>query len=159
MGAFFLPSMRDVWADTLAKNLTSCVMTAAAVVPSMQARGSGAIINVSSAAGRKASVIAGTDYACAKSGLIGFTRQLAHELGEHGIRVNTVAPGITVTPRVLARWEALDQQRRQERLSSIPLRRLGLPWEVAEAIAFLASDAASYITGTTIDVNGGYYMS
>ena len=115
-------------------------------------------MNVASLAGRQRSFIASSDYVAAKAGLLGLTRQLALELAPSGIRVNAVAPGLTSSRRVLNRWHQLSDSERQGRLAAVPLGRPGSPEEIAEAIVFLASDAASYITGATLDVNGGAFM-
>lgn len=146
------------WDQTLRQNLTTTAVVCAAAVPLLKRQGSGSIVNVTSLAGRRHSFVASSDYAAAKAGLIGLTRQLAVELAPWKIRVNAVAPGLTATERVDGRWQELPEERRQQQLSAIPLGRPGLPEEIAEAIVFLASDAASYITGATLDVNGGAFM-
>jgi NAD(P)-dependent dehydrogenase (short-subunit alcohol dehydrogenase family) len=124
----------------------------------MKERRRGKIVNISSVAGRSHSLLSGPQYGTAKAGLQGFGRQMAVELGPHGINVNTVAPSITLTARVAAKWEARSETERQETLRGIPLGRLAQPEEVAAAVAFVASDDASYLCGATIDVNGGAYM-
>jgi len=95
-----------------------------------------------------------TNYAAAKAGIMGFTRALAREVGSRGITVNAVAPGFIDTDMT----RALAEEQRQALLNQIPLGRLGQPEEIAQAVAFLASPAASYITGLTLHVNGGMYM-
>lgn len=146
------------WNQTLHQNLTAAAVVCAAALPMFKRQGSGSIVNITSLAGRQRSFVASADYAAAKAGLIGLTRQLALELAPWQIRVNAVAPGLTVTERVAERWQALPKVVRDRQLSTIPLGRPGLPHEIAEAIVFLASDAASYITGATLDVNGGAFM-
>ena len=98
-------------------------------------------------------------YTAAKAGVEGLTRQLAYDWGKSGIRVNAVAPTVTLTgERVQGLWEAKGEEEKGKVLSAIPLRRLGTPQEVASVVVFLASDESSYITGITIDVNGGRYL-
>ena len=147
----------EQWHHLIALNLTSAFYCVRAAVPSMKKRGKGSIVNISSQAGRSRSEIGNLPYAAAKAGILGFTRQLANELGPFGIRVNAVAPGLTLNERVAKRLENLQQDRRAALTAAVPLGRLGHPDEIADVIAFLASDAARYITGATIDVNGGRF--
>jgi 3-oxoacyl-[acyl-carrier protein] reductase len=148
----------EQWQQVIALNLTSTFLCTRAVVPAMKAKGRGSIINISSQAGRSKSEIGNLPYATAKAGILGFTRQLANELGPFGIRVNAVAPGLTLNERVAKRLETLQEDRRAALTATVPLGRLGDPVEIAAVVAFLASDASSYITGATIDVNGGRFM-
>lgn len=124
----------------------------------MKRQGRGTIVNLSSQAGRSKSEIGNLPYACAKAGVLGFTRQLANELAPFGVRVNAVAPGLTLSERVEVRLSALEADRRKEFSTAVPLGRLGDPGEIAEAILFLSTDASSYVTGATLDVNGGRFM-
>jgi NAD(P)-dependent dehydrogenase (short-subunit alcohol dehydrogenase family) len=146
------------WDQTLYQNLTAVARLTRAALPLIKAGNGKSIVNVASKAGRHRTDMAACDYVAAKAGLIGFTRQLAQELGPCGIRVNAVAPGITLTPRVADRWSQRPDRTRDLVLAGIPLGRLARAEEIAEAIVFLASDAASYITGATLDVNGGAFM-
>lgn len=148
----------EQWDHLIALNLTSAFLCVRAVVPSMKAKRRGSIINISSQAGRSKSEIGNLPYAAAKAGILGFTRQLANELGPFGVRVNAVAPGLTLNERVAKRLENLQEDRRAALTAAVPLGRLGNPDEIATVVAFLASDASSYITGATIDVNGGRFM-
>lgn len=148
----------EQWQQVIALNLTSTFLCTRAIVPAMKAKGSGSIINISSQAGRSKSEIGNLPYATAKAGILGFTRQLANELGPFGIRVNAVAPGLTLNERVAKRLETLQEDRRAALTAAVPLGRLGDSVEIAAVVAFLASDASSYITGATIDVNGGRFM-
>jgi NAD(P)-dependent dehydrogenase (short-subunit alcohol dehydrogenase family) len=112
-----------------------------------------------SQAGRSGSELAGIVYASAKAGLLGFTRQLARQVAPYGILVNAVAPGVILSgERIEKKWLQRGDGERQEMLKAIPLGRLGRPEEVTPAVIFLASEEASYITGTVIDVNGGRFM-
>ena len=130
-----------------------------AVIPEMVQQGKGSIVNISALAGHWRASLAGVQYTAAKAGVEGLTRQLAYDWGKSGIRVNAVAPTVTLTgERVQGLWEAKGEEEKKKVLSAIPLRRLGTPEEVASVVVFLASDESSYITGITIDVNGGRYL-
>jgi 2-hydroxycyclohexanecarboxyl-CoA dehydrogenase len=153
--AFFVNTDEALWDFVLGVNLRGTIAVTHAVLDSMQKRGAGAIVNVASEAGRvgsQGSVV----YSAAKAGVIGFTRHLALEVGADGITVNAVAPGTTATERVLRARTPEDTRRVAE---AIPVKRLGEPAEIAEAVAFLASDAAAFINGATLDVNGGQVMA
>lgn len=146
------------WEFMLRLNLTSAFLCTRAVIRTMKAQGRGRVVNVSSQAGRSKSELSNLPYASAKAGLLGFTRNLAFEVGPFGVTVNAVAPGVTMTERIAPRWDSRTEADRTAMLEAVPLRRLGSPEEIAAAILFLASDEASYITGATIDVNGGRTM-
>lgn len=146
----------DEWNRILAFNLTSAFLCARAVLPIMRRQGHGRIVNLASVVGRGGAVRVTSHYAAAKAGVIGFTRHLALEVGGQGITVNAVAPGTTATDRVL---RARTPEATRQVAEAIPVRRLGQPAEIAEAVVFLASDAASFITGATLDVNGGQVMA
>jgi 3-oxoacyl-[acyl-carrier protein] reductase len=121
----------------------------------MVARNRGTIVNVVSIAGHNGGGPGAGAYAAAKAGLTAFTKALAKELAPHGVRVNAVAPGVITTP-FHDRFSTPEML--QAFVSAIPLGRLGTPQECATVIAFLASDAASYLVGETIEVNGGQLM-
>jgi NAD(P)-dependent dehydrogenase (short-subunit alcohol dehydrogenase family) len=142
---------RKTWDLTLDVNLRGSAALAAAVLPTMMAARSGAIVNVSSAQGR-AGDIAWTSYGVAKAGVESLTRYIATQYGPHGIRCNAVAPGLTATEGALSRLPA-DKQVAIE--AQTPHGRLGQPAEIAEVILFLASDRASFLTGQTVAVDGG----
>jgi len=145
------------WDSILRSNLTSAFVCCRAVLPVMKRQGSGRIVNVASVVARGGAVRVTSHYAAAKAGVVGFTRHLALEAGSHGITVNAVAPGTTATDRVKALRPPEETRRIAE--ATIPLRRLGEPSEIADAILFLASDAATFVTGATLDVNGGQVMA
>lgn len=147
------------WERTMTLNLRSAFLCVRAVVPVMKRQGYGRIVIVSSLAGRSYGRLTSLQYGTAKAGLIGLARNLAVQLGPHGICVNAVTPSVVATTRVKAQVDAMPEEDRQRLLAGIPLRRLAEPEEVAAAIAFLASDDASYITGVSLDVNGGTYMA
>lgn len=147
------------WRAIFAVNLDGAFHMTRAVVPAMKARGRGSIVNISSGAGRSYSLTGIQAYASAKAGLIGFTRQTARELGEHGIRVNCVAPGfVRSNPASERQWQAMGEAGQRRLLESIALRRLGEPEEIARAVVFFACDDARYVTGQTISVDGGQWM-
>ena len=148
----------DDWKQANALNLGSAFFVCQTILPRMAAAGGGSVVNVSSLAGRNLSLVASADYAAAKAGLIAFGRHLAAEYGPAGVRVNTVAPGLTLTERVEKKWNDKTESEREEILRRVPLGRAGRPEEIARAVLFLASDEASYITGATLDVNGGVFM-
>ncbi|MDJ0739020.1 MAG: 3-oxoacyl-ACP reductase FabG [Gammaproteobacteria bacterium] len=144
----------DEWDSVVDTNLTSIYRMCKACLRAMMKAKTGRIINIASVVG--ASGNAGqTNYAAAKAGMFGFTKSLAQEVGSRGITVNVVAPGFIDTDMT----RELPEAQREALLAAIPLGRLGGPKEVAAAVAFLASDAAGYITGETIHVNGGMYMT
>jgi NAD(P)-dependent dehydrogenase (short-subunit alcohol dehydrogenase family) len=143
------------WEQGLHLNLSSTFYICRAAIPGFKAARSGRIVTVSSAAGRSPSNPTTAYYAAAKAGLIGLTRQLAHELGPFGVTVNAVAPGVTLTPRIATLYD----DDGLERLRSItPLNRIAEVEDQVSPILFLLSDGARHITGATLDVNGGRLM-
>jgi NAD(P)-dependent dehydrogenase (short-subunit alcohol dehydrogenase family) len=147
------------WNLVMDVNLKGAFFCCQATIPEMVKQGGGVIINLSALAGRWRASLAGVQYAAAKAGLEGLTRQLAYDWGKAGIRVNAVAPTVTLTgDRVQSLWEAKTEEEKKKVISSIPLGRLGTVEEVASAVVFLASDESRYITGITLDVNGGRYL-
>jgi 3-oxoacyl-[acyl-carrier protein] reductase len=147
------------WREIFAINLDGAFHFTRAVVPLMKRAGGGAIVNISSGAGRSYSLTGIQAYASAKAGLIGFTRQTARELGPHGIRVNCIAPGfVRSNPASERQWQAMGEAGQRALLDSIALRRLGTPEDIARAVRFFASDDAAWITGQTISVDGGHWM-
>ena len=146
------------WDAAIALNLKAAMLCSRAVIAGMKQARWGRIVNMSSIAGRGRGEQASLAYAAAKAGVLGFTRQLASEVGPFEVTVNAVAPGAIMSGRVIPRWEARSADERERMTAPIPLRRIGRPEEVARAVLFLASKDASYITGTTLDVNGGRYV-
>jgi 3-oxoacyl-[acyl-carrier protein] reductase len=141
------------WRRTLDANLTSAFLTLKTFLPSMCERGRGAVVTMASAAGRQLSG-ASAPYAAAKAGLLSLTRQAALEVAGRGVRVNAVAPSAIVTDRLAAQPLEI----RQAIAQGFPLKRLGAVDDVTAATLFLLSDAASWITGATLDVAGGRVM-
>jgi NAD(P)-dependent dehydrogenase (short-subunit alcohol dehydrogenase family) len=143
------------WDWVIAVNLKGTFLCSQAVLPAMQAAGWGRIVNVSSTAGKNVSTVGGAHYTAAKAGILGFTRHLAKEVAADGITVNAVCPGLIDTEMVRA---TIDDARTDAYARGFPIPRLGKPEEVAELVAFLASDRAAYITGASLDINGGDLM-
>jgi 3-oxoacyl-[acyl-carrier protein] reductase len=139
-------------------NLKSTFLCSQAVVPHMKSQGGGRIVNLASAAARGGSPTGSPLYAAAKAGVLGLTRHLARDLADFQITVNAVSPGVTQSERMATRLGEWTEESRQELLKRIPLGRLASVEEVAAGILFLCSDAASYITGATLDINGGLYI-
>ncbi len=144
----------DEWADIININLTSVFRMSKAVLRGMMKAKVGRIINISSVVGATGNA-GQTNYSAAKAGIVGFAKSMAKEVGSRNITVNTVAPGFIDTDMT----KELADEHKNALLSSIALGRLGDPKEIAHAVSFLASDGASYITGETIHVNGGMFMS
>ena len=156
----FLELSDDDWERVMAVNVTACVRVTRALLPGMVERGYGRVINMGSKAGRFGSLFAGANYVASKGAMQAFTLQIAQEFGPHGITCNSVCPGAVVTPRVrrlLA--ERQSEEERQRVLESIPVRRHGEVEDIAAAIAYLASEEAGFVSGATLDVNGGQAMS
>ncbi len=143
------------WDEVIDLNLKSAFLCCKAVAGSMMERKMGAIINVSSIAGRNGGALGSIHYSTAKGGLITLTKGLAKELGPFGVRVNAVSPGVIDTP-YHEQFSTPDTMKAY--VGMIPLARIGTPAEVAQVICFLASDAASYLAGETIEINGGMFM-
>jgi len=144
---------RADWDDVLQTNLTGTFLLTQAVMGSMIRARSGRIISISSVVGRVGQA-GQANYAATKAGLIGFTQSLAREVASRGVTANVVAPGYIESPMTAV----LDEKQIAMILSHIPLGRVGSDFDVAHAVAFLASEGAAYITGHVLDVNGGMYM-
>jgi len=145
----------DYWDQIMALNLKSVFLCVEAVWEEMAARKSGVIVNVTSVAGRNGGGPGAAAYAAAKGGLLTYTKGLAKELAPYGVRVNGIAPGVIWTP-YHERYSPPEMF--QKYVAQIPLGRAGTAEEVAEVIVFLASPAARYMTGETVEVNGGMWM-
>jgi 3-oxoacyl-[acyl-carrier protein] reductase len=144
---------RPDWDDVLETNLTGAFLLTQALLSAMLRNRWGRIINITSVVGRTGQA-GQVNYAASKAGLIGMTRSLAREVASRGITVNAVAPGYIETPMTAV----LDDKQRAAMMAQIPLGRPGTDLEIAQSVAFLASDAAAYITGHVLDVNGGMFM-
>jgi len=145
----------EEWREALEVNLTAPFLFTKAVLPIMKAQNYGRIINISSSAGRTVSTLGGAHYTASKAGLIGLTRASAKELGQFGITVNAVCPGMIDTELT---HENASSELLTRLAASYPVPRLGTSLEVADLICFAASEAAGYITGASFDINGGDLM-
>lgn len=142
------------WDAVLATHLTGLFHVTQRCIKGMVKARKGRIINIASVVGAMGNA-GQTNYAAAKAGMMGFTKALAREVGSRGITVNAIAPGFIDTDMT----RKLPEEQKATLLANIPLNRLGTPQEIAHAVAFLASPEAAYITGVTLHVNGGLYMS
>lgn len=144
------------WDEVMAINLGAAFALSRACVPAMKRAGRGCIVNITSGAATKPSLTGIQAYCATKHALLGLTRQLAHELGPHGIRVNSVAPGLMLTNDATRRqWAAYDADRQRALVAGTALQRLGTAQDVVNAVLFLASDLSGYITGQHLQVDGG----
>jgi len=141
------------WQLVLKVNLEGAFLCSQQVLPGMMRNRWGRIVNISSVVGQAGSV-GQANYAASKAGLIGLTKALAQEMGSRGITVNAIAPGYVATDMT----KDLPEELKQKMLATIPLGRMGTPDDIADAVKFLVSDDASYITGHVLAVNGGMYM-
>ena len=154
------------WQFVLAVNVSGAFYLCRALLPGMAARAAGAIVNVSSLAGRSKSANGGLAYTTSKAAILGMTRHLAFDYGPRGVRVNAICPGGVDTPMLRGggrRGTPEEAEPRRRRIAAyeyfMPIKRISTPDEQASAIAFLASDDASYINGVSLDVNGGLFMA
>ena len=144
----------DEWDDVLATNLRGVFIGCQLAGPRMRENGFGRIVNLASLAGQQGGAVAGAHYAASKAGIVVLTKIVARELAPYGVTVNAIAPAAVRTPVM----DALPQERVEALAATIPVGRVGRAEEVAAAVAFLASDEAGYVTGSTLDVNGGLFM-
>ena len=145
----------EEWENLIKVNLTGPFLCTQAVVPVMKENKFGRIVNISSSAGRSVSTLGGVHYTASKAGLLGFTRAVAKEVASFGITVNSVCPGLINTK--MAR-DTTTKDEMKTFLNSFPVKRLGAPDEIGDLVIFLCSDKSSYITGASIDINGGALM-
>jgi 3-oxoacyl-[acyl-carrier protein] reductase len=147
------------WRAVVDANLTSTFVCTRAVAPAMKAAGWGRIVNISSGAGRSVSLTGIQAYASAKAGQLGFTRQMAHELGPSGITVNAVAPGfVRSNPTTERQWDAYGPEGQRALVESLALRRLGTPEDIAAGVLYFASEAAGWVTGQVLSIDGGHAL-
>lgn len=146
----------DDWHAVVNANLTTAFLCTRAVVPAMKQRRWGRIITISSAAGLTVSKTGIQAYASAKAGQIGFTRQMAHELGPFGITVNCIAPGFILSnPTTQRQWESYGEQGQRDLVLGIAMRRLGHPADIANGVLFFAAERSGWVTGQVIAIDGG----
>ena len=157
-GILHLTQIEDIveeeWDRMMAVNLKSVFFMSQQVLPYMKAKKSGRIINISSLAGRMGGYTNGVGYSASKAGIIGLTMAFARRIAEYNITVNAVAPGTTESEII----RQISPENIEDLKQTIPMKRLGKPENIAEVVAFLASDASEFITGAVIDVNGGIFM-
>lgn len=151
------PALRR-WREVVATNLDTALYMSMHVGPLMQEAGWGRVIFIGSGAGRVHSRTRSIPYATAKAGVHGLMRQMAVIMAPHGVACNVVSPGLMLTPRVQAEWDALDEAGRRNLEMAVPAGRLGQPEEIASMVSYLASDEAGYVIGQTICVDGGTWM-
>ncbi|MBW1767486.1 MAG: SDR family oxidoreductase [Deltaproteobacteria bacterium] len=141
----------DIWDKVIAVNLKGTFLCSREVIPTFKQKRAGKVINIGSLAGQVGGILAGSNYSASKAGIICFTKSLAKELAPFGVNVNCVAPGVIDT-------EMTREFPREDMRKAIPLGELGVPQDVADAVLFLASEESKYITGETLNVNGGILM-
>ena len=144
------------WHAVVDANLTTAFLCTRAVVPAMKKQGWGRIVNIASAAGLTVSKTGIPAYASAKAGQIGFTRQMAHELGPFGITVNCIAPGFILSnPTSVRQWQSYGPGGQRDLVKGIAMRKLGDPADIANGVLFFAAPQSSWVTGQTIAIDGG----
>jgi 3-oxoacyl-[acyl-carrier protein] reductase len=147
----------DDWRAVVDANLTSTFLCTRAVAPGMKERRYGRIVNISSGAGRSVSLTGIQAYASAKAGQIGFTRQTAHELGQYGITVNSIAPGFVLSnPTSIAQFERYGEDGQRRLIESIATRRLGTAEDIANGVLFFVAEESSWVTGQVLSIDGGH---
>ncbi len=145
----------EEWESVIKVNLTGPFICAQAVVPPMKDRGFGRIVNISSSAGRSVSTLGGAHYSSSKAGLLGLTRAVAKEVAPFGITANAICPGLIETQMAI---DTTTPDELRMFLDSFPINRLGTPEEIGDLVVFLCSEKSAYITGASIDINGGDMM-
>jgi 3-oxoacyl-[acyl-carrier protein] reductase len=147
------------WRQVVDANLTSTFLCTRALVPVMKARRWGRIVTISSGAGRTVSLTGIQAYASAKAAQIGFTRQMAHELGPFGITVNCIAPGFILSnPTTQRQWDSYGEAGQQALVQGVAMRRLGTPEDIANGVEFFVAERSSWVTGQTISIDGGHAL-
>jgi 3-oxoacyl-[acyl-carrier protein] reductase len=147
------------WDAVVQANLYSAFLCTRAVAPAMKERRWGRIVNISSGAGRSVSLTGIQAYTSAKAGQIGFTRQMAHELGPFGVTVNCIAPGFILSnPTTERQWQSYGEEGQRKLVDGIPMRRLGQPDDIANGVLFFVSERSSWVTGQTISIDGGHAL-
>jgi 3-oxoacyl-[acyl-carrier protein] reductase len=147
----------EAWREIFAVNLDGAFHFTRAVAPAMKRAGRGAIVNISSGAGRSYSLTGIQAYASAKAGQIGLTRQTAHELGQYGITVNSIAPGFVLSnPTSKAQFERYGEDGQRRLIESIATRRLGTPEDIANGVLFFVAEESSWVTGQVLSIDGGH---
>jgi len=145
----------EEWENVIKANLSGPFICTQAVVPSMKDRGFGRIVNISSSAGRSVSTLGGAHYTSSKAGLLGLTRAVAKEVAPFGITANAICPGLIETQMAI---DTTTPDELRMFLNSFPINRLGTPEEIGDLVVFLCSEKSAYITGASIDINGGDLM-
>jgi 3-oxoacyl-[acyl-carrier protein] reductase len=146
----------DAWRTVVDANLMTMFLCTRAVVPAMKERGWGRIVNISSGAGLTVSKTGIQAYASAKAGQLGFTRQMAHELGPYGITVNCIAPGFILSnPTTQQQWDGYGPDGQRALVDGIAMRRIGQPADIANGVSFFASERSGWVTGQIIAIDGG----
>jgi 3-oxoacyl-[acyl-carrier protein] reductase len=149
----------DSWNAVIAANLTTTMNCTRAAARVMKKRGYGRIVNISSGAGRSVSLTGIQAYTTAKAAQIGFTRQMAHELGQYGITVNCIAPGFVLSnPTTQAQWESYGEDGQRALLERIATRKTGTPADIARGVEFFVAPDAGWVSGQTISIDGGHSL-
>lgn len=149
----------DSWNAVIAANLTTTMNCTRAAARVMKKRGYGRIVNISSGAGRSVSLTGIQAYTTAKAAQIGFTRQMAHELGQFGITVNCIAPGFVLSnPTTQAQWESYGEDGQRALLERIATRKTGTPADIARGVEFFVAPDAGWVSGQTISIDGGHSL-
>jgi 3-oxoacyl-[acyl-carrier protein] reductase len=149
----------DEWDEVVKANLYAAFLCTRAVAPAMKERRWGRIVNISSGAGRSVSLTGIQAYTSAKAGQIGFTRQMAHELGPFGITVNCIAPGFILSnPTTRRQWQSYGEDGQRKLVEGLAVRRLGQPEDIANGVLFFVSERSSWVTGQTISIDGGHAL-
>ena len=149
----------EAWDAVVDANLRTTMNCTRAAARSMKRRGYGRIVNISSGAGRSVSLTGIQAYASSKAAQIGFTRQMAHELGPVGITVNCIAPGFVLSnPSTQRQWESYGEEGRRALVEKIATRRIGAPADIARGVLFFVSPAAGWVSGQTLSIDGGHSL-